>query len=110
MMGSADSSRTHHAPASLRLDVQALDQVDPDRAFLAEDLPEIAAIARAFVDAEGIEDLLAALGLASFDHEVRELLDDLVRHGAGPDQPNETPHPEGLLGEPLLVEGRHIRH
>src|SRR5262249_27874351 len=57
----------------LRLEVEALDQVDPDRAFLGDHFLEVGAIAGALVDAEGVEDLLDRRRLAALDHHVGKL-------------------------------------
>src|SRR5262245_66533198 len=75
----------------LRLDVQALDEVDPDRPLLAHHLLEIAAVARGLVDAESVEDLLDALGLAPFDHQVGQPLHDLGPDAGGADQADPPP-------------------
>src|SRR5215471_17803628 len=93
----------------LRLDVQALDEVDPDRPLLAHHLFEIAAVARGLVDAERVEDLLDALGLAPFDHQVGEPLHDLGPDAGGPDQADPATDLKRLLGQTLLVEGRDVR-
>src|SRR4051794_5829336 len=81
----------------LRLDVQALDHLEHDGPFLIEDLPEERAVAGRLVDAESVDDLLDALALAAFDHEVGELLHDLVRRARRRAAADPAAHLEGLL-------------
>src|SRR5437764_13902060 len=76
-----DERSSHFLPAKaalLRFDVQAPDDIQPDRAFVVDHLLEVGPVARRLVDAERLVDLLHALGPAALDHQVRELLHDLV--------------------------------
>src|SRR5688500_15027166 len=77
--GSWRSKGGRFARRLLRLDVQALDDIDDHGPFLVQHLPEVAAVARRLVDAEGVNDLPDTLGLAAFDHEIGKLAHDLLR-------------------------------
>ncbi len=104
----AESGRPKSGRSLLRLDVQALDHLEHHRPLLVEDLLEIGAIARTFVDAELVVDLQHALGLAGLDHEIGELLHDRLGRAGGRRAADPAAHLEGLVGQALFVERRHV--
>src|SRR5262245_66052970 len=94
--GSWQSKGSRSACRLLRLDVQALDHLDQDRPLLVEDLPEVGAVASRLVDAERVDDLLDALGLAAFDHEIGKLLHGLFGRARGRTAADPAAHLEGF--------------
>src|SRR5215207_4699125 len=93
----------------LRLEIEALDQLDPDRALLGQELLEEHVVLRRHIDAERVEDLLDPLALAGLDHHVGELEHDVLGHRRGTDQADEALHLECLVANALLEERADIR-